>query len=270
MNRIKPEAQATIIRMAVEGCSIRSIERMTGAHRDTIMRHIVRVGEHCRSLLDERMRGLTIESLQADEIWCFVGKKQKRVSPDDPCEFGDTYTFVGMDADTKLVPWFEIDKRDEPTTSEFVAELAERIDGRVQITTDGWGAYRTTIPRHFGPRADFEQIIKVYAESPDEHRYSPAKVTRIQNHWVQGRPRSDRVSTSFIERQNLTIRMSMRRFTRLTNAFSKKLANLRAAVAMHFAWYNFVRIHSTLRITPAMAARITGSVWGIERLLPEW
>lgn len=175
-----------------------------------------------------------------------------------------------MDARSKLVPWFEVGKRDERTTAVFVAELAERIDGRVQITTDGWGPYRTTIPRYFGPRADFEQLVKIYAESPDGHRYSPAKVAHIENRWVQGCPRSSRVSTSYIERGNLTIRMSMRRFTRLTNAFSKKLVNLHAAVALHFAWYNFVRIHRTLRMTPALAAGLTGSIWSIEQLLPAW
>lgn len=268
MNILKREKQVTVISLLCEGMSIRSVERITGIHRDTIIRLMVRVGQNCQRIMDERMRNLRIESLEADELWGYVAKKQKHVRPEDSREFGDAYTFVGLDADTKLVAWFTTGKRDESTTHEFVAELADRVVGRVQITTDGWPAYRTTVPAYFGHRADFEQLIKVYGESPDEHRYSPPTVIRTENVWVQGAPRTDRISTSYVERNNLTIRMHVRRLTRLTNAFSKKLANLKAAMAMHFAWYNFVRIHKALRATPAMAAGLVGSLWTIADLLP--
>lgn len=269
MNVLKREKQVFVISMLVEGCSIRSVERITGIHRDTIMRLMVRVGEHCQNIADDRMRGLSLECVEADEIWCYVAKKQKRVRPGDPVEYGDTYTFVSMDADSKLIPWFTVGKRDSDTTHEFIAELADRLDGDVEIFTDGWGAYRDAIPRHFGDRAAFSQVIKYFDSDPDAHRYSPPKVTHVEERWVQGRPRR-RASTSYVERGNWTIRTHLRRFTRLSNGFSRKLRNLKAAVALYFAWYNFVRIHGTLRVTPAMAAGITGSFWTIEQLLPTW
>lgn len=268
MNVLKREKQIAVISMLVEGSSIRSVERVTGVHRDTIMRLMVRVGEHCSELLDKRMRGLRLQSLQADEIWTFIAKKQRNVQQGDPSEYGDSYTFLAIDPLSKIVPWFEVGKRDEETTYAFVGQLAQRVDGRVQISTDGWGPYRTAVPTCFGSRADFEQIIKVYSESPDEHRYSPPRVTHVENRWVQGTPRSDLVCTSHVERHNLSVRTSLRRFTRLALGFSRKLANLKAAVAIYLTWYNFGRIHRTLRMTPAMAAGLAGSVWTVADLLP--
>ena len=268
MNVLKREKQIAVISGLTEGLSIRSVERLTRVHRDTICRLVVRIGQHCETIMDETMRGLTLSAVQADEIWGFVGKKAKHVRPDDPYEFGDAYTFVALDEDTKLVPWFTVGKRDEMTTHEFIANLAMRVKGRVQITTDGWSAYRTAIPEYFGSRADYEQIIKQYGENPDEHRYSPPKVTHIENRWVQGSPHVDHITTSHVERQNLTMRMHLRRLTRLTNAFSKKLVNLRAAIAAHFVWYNFVRVHRTLRTTPAMAAGLASTFWTIGDMIP--
>lgn len=223
-------------------------------------------GSSIRSI--ERMRRLRCESIQTDEIWCYVGKKQKCVTPDDPAEFGDQFTFVAMDTDTKLVPCFVVGKRTQETTDAFMADLSDRINGRVQLTTDAFGAFRRAVRRSFNGRADYMQVVKTYA-SPPEHdtRYSPPTVVAIDRIWIQGSPRR-RATTSHIERQNLTIRMQMRRFTRLTNAFSKKLENLEAALALHFAWYNFVRVHRTLSVTPAMAAGLVSTVWTISELIP--
>jgi IS1 family transposase len=214
------------------------------------------------------MHSLRCESVQADEIWTYTYKKEKRVTLDDPRDYGDTYVFVAMDRKTKVVPCFAVGKRSEETTEQFVSDLSRRIDGNVQVFTDGYSHYKWSIPRYFGARADFAQVIKNYGEDADEHRYSPSRIRSIDHVWIQGFPDAALVSTSHIERQNLTMRMQMRRFTRLTNAFSKKLANLRAAVALHFAWYNFVRIHRTLRMAPAMAAGIAGGRMTIEQLVP--
>ena len=270
-NVLKREKQAQVISMLVEGSSIRSIERVTGVHRDTITRLLVRVGEHCQRIMDERLRGVRVQYLQADEIWCYVGKKQRRVQPGDTSDFGDAYTFVAMDQDSKLVVSYLVGKRDDGHTYAFMADVARRIDGRVQISTDGWPCYPDAVHDHFNGRASFGQIVKSYGGGSTDvaHRYSPAGLLSVRRVGMWGAPRSRYISTSHVERQNLTMRMQMRRFTRLTNAFSKKLANLKAAVALHFAWYNFVRIHRSLGMTPAMMAGIVSESWGIYRLIPE-
>jgi IS1 family transposase len=261
--------KVAVLSAMVEGNSIRSTERMTGVHRDTIMRLVVRTGEQCASLLDERMRNLPCRFIQADEIWTYVGKKDKRVGADDnPLEVGDQYVFVAMDAETKLVPCFRVGKRSFNTTWYFVQDLQGRLADRVQLTTDGFPPYLHAIEDAFGADVDYAMLIKSYRESADpEKRYSPGEFVNAVPVPVSGNPKPWLISTSHIERQNLTIRMQLRRFTRLTNAFSKKLENLKAACALHFAHYNFCRIHSTLRITPAMAAGISQEVWPLRRLL---
>jgi IS1 family transposase len=212
------------------------------------MRLAVRVGNYCERILDERLRGLKVNYCQCDEIWCYVAKKQRRMVAGDSPEFGDTYTYVGFDQDTKLAIGYRVGKRSDVDTSAFMMDLAERIDGFVQITTDGWTAYPGAIMDSFNGRSKYAQIIKTYGGGTTDasHRYSPARISSALRIGMWGHPRMRYASTSHVERQNLTMRMQMRRFTRLTNAFSKKLANLKAAVALHFAWYNFVRPHRSL------------------------
>ena len=269
MNVLSVEEKVNVLAAMVEGNSIRSVERMTGVHRDTIMRLVVRVGWNCEKLLDERMRGLRCRQVQADEIWTYVGKKEKRVGyGDDPTEVGDQYVFVAMDSETKLIPCFRVGKRDSITTWYFIQDLQERLAGRVQLTTDGFRPYKDAVEDSFGMEVDYAMLVKVYSNSGQaDTRYSPGEMVDVRTIPITGTPNPRFISTSHIERQNLTIRMQLRRFTRLTNAFSKKLVNLKAACALHFAHYNFCRVHSTLRVTPAMAAGVSEHVWELEELL---
>lgn len=269
-NILSVEKQVRAINALVEGTSIRSIERITGVHRDTIMRLGIRVGTACQKLMDESMRSLNCRQIQVDEIWGFIGKKQRVVTPqEDVAGLGDVWTFVALDRDTKLVPSFVVGKRDYAHTQWFITDLASRMKNRIQLSTDGMNSYLTTIEEAFGEGVDYGQIIKIYgAENVKEHRrYSPPPITGIRRAVINGNPLLDQISTSHVERQNLTIRMHCRRLTRLTNAFSKKIENFRAAVAMHYAYYNFVKIHSTLRTTPAMAAGVASSLWRVEDLV---
>ena len=259
--------QTQIIAGLVEGNSIRSMERATGAHRDTIMRLALRVGDGCAKIMDEEMRNLTCQKLQADEIWAYVGKKQKQITPeDDTSKLGDFYTFVSLDTDTKLVPNFRVGKRDKANAVAFMEDLAGRLSNRCQLSTDAFGSYVAAVEEAFGGNVDYGQIVKIYDSEPSG-RHSQPEIKAIKRYAVSGRPDRSQITTSHVERQNLTMRMSMRRFTRLTNGFSKKVEGLRAAVALHFAHYNFVRIHSTLRVTPAMAAGVSGKVWALEELV---
>ena len=271
MNVLPREKQIQVITALVEGCSIRSIERMYDVHRDTITRLMVRTGQHCMSIMDDLMQDIPAGTYQCDEIWTFVGKKDKRINGEDASEIGSQYIFVAMDANTKLVPSYRIGKRVPEVAYGLMMDLRERISGRPQIITDGFKPYQEAVRAAFRGNVDFAQLIKVVREigSHGLHRegYSPGKVVSCYPTPVIGKPNQRDISTSLIERQNLTIRMSMRRLTRLTNAFSKKLDNLKAAVALHFAYYNFCRIHKTLRTTPAMAANITGTVWEIGDIL---
>jgi len=266
-NHLPPQKKAAVLAALVEGLSIRSIERMTGVHRDTIMRVLVEAGERAQEIMDERMHHLSCRQIQVDEIWTYLQKKQKRVRVLDPMEYGDQYVFVAMDADTKLVPLFMVAKRDGESARSFMYQLAERIPNRFQLSTDAFTPYPDAVDRAFGADIDFAQLLKKYAEEKGERRYSPGQIISVTKIPITGDPKRSRISTSYIERQNLTIRMQMRRFTRLTNAYSKKLANLKAAVALHFFHYNFMRIHQTLRVTPAMEARITNHIWEWEELL---
>lgn len=267
MNRLSKDKQIQVIAALVEGNSIRSVERMTEAHRDTITRLMVRVGGTCYEMMNESLHGLQLRHIQVDEIWSYVGKKQRHVQPeDDPQRVGDFWTYVALDTDTKLVPAYLVGKRNRESTRAFVADLASRIDGRVQLSSDMMEAYVFAVEDGFGERVDYGRIVKQYETEPiGPSRYSPPKVISTTVDHVLGNPTSP--CTSHVERQNLTMRMSMRRFTRLTNAFSKRVENLRAAVALHFAHYNFVRIHRSLRITPAMAAGVTNRVWELGELV---
>lgn len=268
--RISEDNALRAIQCLIEGCSIRSTERLTGLHRDTIMSLLTLAGERCSRLMDERMRNLKCNFIQCDEIWTFCFKKQKRVRKDDPDEFGDQWVFVAIDAETKLIPSFTIGKRTASTTRDFVDDLAGRIPNRVQITTDGFRFYVNAIERSFGADVDFAQLVKLYGDygqHDSDAKYSPSPIIEVISKVRQGNPDEDHISTSYVERSNLSMRMGMRRFTRLTNAFSKKLDNLKFAVALYFAFYNFCRVHKTLRVTPAMEAGITDHVWSIGELI---
>ena len=269
MNRLSIERRTQAIGCLVEGSSIRSVERITGIHRDTIMRLMFGVGNACDRLMRDQMKDLCCRRVQVDEIWTYVGKKQRFVTKrDNPRRVGDMWTFVALDADSKLVPTYRVGRRDLVTTTAFMSDLSNRLMNRVQLSSDAMNAYVDATERAFGTDVDYAQIVKVYEAEPiGPGRYSPPRVVDTERSVVMGRPDPRHVSTSFVERQNLTMRMNMRRFTRLTNAFSKKVENLRAAVALHFAHYNFVRVHQSVRTTPAMAAGVTNRLWKVEELV---
>jgi len=269
MNKLKTEKKLNILSCLIEGCSIRSVERMVDVHRDTISRLLYRVGRGCEKLLDERMINLDCRSIQIDEIWTFNFKKQRHLTQEERKnrqDLGDQYVFVALDSDSKLVPVFEIGKRNATTATKFMLNLERRLTNHVQITTDAFNAYYEAIDLAFGGKVHYAQLHKSFVGN-GERRYSPPTISGVFHLVMMGSPRKKNISTSFVERQNLSMRMSMRRFTRLTNGFSKKLDNLRASVALHFAHYNFCRIHNTLRCTPAMEAGITNRLWNLEDLL---
>lgn len=271
-NILPKEKQAVAISALCEGSSIRSIERMTGIHRDTIMRLGIRVGEACAHLHDQTMRELPCAQIQIDEMWGFIGKKQRDTAPEEEAlGLGDVWAFVAIDPDTKLVPSYLCGKRDMSNTMKFVEDVASRMKNRIQLFSDGANAYIPAVHEAFGAEVDYAQIVKEFAvpleETETERKYSPVKPTNIRYKAVVGRPDPDHMTTAHVERSNLTTRMHVRRLTRLTNAFSKKLENFRAAVALHFAYYNFVKTHTTLRMTPAMAAGVAKDYWKVEDLL---
>jgi IS1 family transposase len=269
-NVLNFDKQVTIIGSLAEGSSIRSIERMTGVHRDTIMRLGVKVGQGCAKVQDAIMRDLTCTHLQMDEIWGYIGKKQRHIAPSDDPSMGDAWTFCAIDSDTKLVPAFKVGKRDSETANAFVADVASRLRNRVQLSTDGLAAYPEAVELAFGAEVDYAQIIKTYSQdnsNTPERRYSPANVLTIEKRAVQGDPDMKAANTSYVERLNATTRQHMRRLTRLTHAFSKKLENFEAAVALHFAYYNLVKRHETIRCTPAMAAEVVSSPWTVRQLV---
>lgn len=267
-NHLSIEKKVLVLSSLVEGVSIRSIERITGVNRNTIMSLLVSSGEKAQEILDREMVNIQSKRIQVDEIWTFVAKKQKQLKPSDNGEVGDQYVFVALDADTKLVPVFRVGKRDGKTAYSFITELATRVITRFQLSTDSFKAYFDVVDSIFGTEIDFGQIHKHYGEeNGGEKRYSPANIIRVTIKALIGMPIRKYISTSYVERQNLTMRMQMRRFTRLTNAFSKKLDNLKAALSLHFFHYNFMRIHQTLRVTPAMEARVSKHIWTWEELL---
>jgi IS1 family transposase len=244
---------------------------MTGAAKGTVIKLLVALGGACAEYHDRNVRGLKTQRIQCDEIWQFCYAKQKNVPAEKQGQFGygDVWTWVAIDADTKLVASFIVGRRDLQTATVFIDDLAGRLANRVQLTTDGLRVYLDAVEGAFGCDVDYAMLVKMYGNDPreDETHYSPAECIGCQTARVSGRPNPKHISTSFADRQNLTMRMQMRRFTRLTNAFSKKVGNLIAAVALHYMHYNFCRIHQTLRITPAMEAGLTDHVWTIEELL---
>ena len=270
-NVLNTDKQIAVIGALAESSSIRSIERITGVHRDTIMRLGVKVGQGCATLLNAKMRDLPCRHLQFDEIWGFIGKKQRNLLvDDDETRYGDVWTFCAIDAETKLVPSFRCGKRDAVTANAFVEDVASRMRTRVQVTTDALRLYVEAIERGFGADVDYGRVIKTYAHDDSIHaerRYSAPEIVTTEKEIVNGNPDMELASTSHVERLNGTTRLHMRRLTRLTYAFSKKLENFKAAAALHFAYYNLVKRHGTLRCTPAMAAGVEKDFWTVEQLL---
>jgi IS1 family transposase len=269
-NVLPMEKKVAVISALAEGSGIRQIERITGIHRDTIMRLGVRVGQGCAELLDSKMRALPCRQLQFDEIWGFIGKKERHLREEDDPSLGDVWTFCAIDPDTKIVPSFKVGKRNSATANAFVADVASRMANRVQISSDALREYVEAIELSFGSEVDFAQIIKTYTHDDSiiaERKFSAPEVVTTEKRRVSGRPNMHLASTSHIERLNGTTRLHMRRLTRLTYAFSKKLENFEAATALHFTYYNFVKRHNTLRTTPAMAAGIERDFWTVGDLV---
>ena len=268
-NELKSETKAQVVSLLCEGNSIRSIERITGIHRDTIMRLGVRIGAACAKIQDEKMRDLNCAQIEVDEIWGFIGAKRKNANRAGA--YGDVWTFIALDADTKLIPAFVVGKRDAYHAKMFISDLAARMKKRVQVSSDSLAAYADAMERGFGTEVDYGQISKTYSfinlEQNAAGRYSPAEVIKVEKTIVSGMPDVNRICTSHIEKQNHTLRMHCRRLTRLTNAFSKKFENFEAAVALNFCYYNFVKTHGAIRMTPAQAAGVESSAWTVAELV---
>src|SRR5213596_2761688 len=270
MNKLDIEKKTAAVGMLCEGSSIRSIERITGIHRDTVMRLGVRIGEGCRQIMDDKMRNLPCRLIQVDEIWGFVGMKNRtalrnRTSGD----VGDVWTWVALDSETKLVPTFAVGDRSGYMADTFIEDLASRLSHRVQISSDALRAYTDAVERAFGAEVDYGSIVKTFSHSDleEQRRYSPPEVMNVKRIPVAGNPVVDLISTSHVEKQNHTLRMHCRRLTRLTNAFSKKFENFQAAVALNFVYYNFCKSHLAIRMTPAQAAGIESSQWTVAELV---
>jgi len=269
MNQLTAERRHQVIACLVEGNSIRATCRMTGSFKGAVIKLLTMIGKACDDYQNQALRNLSCKRIQCDEIWSFCYAKEKNVPEDKKGEFGygDVWTWVGIDADTKLAVSWAVGRRDAETARDFVADLASRLANRVQLTTDGHRAYLQAVEEAFGCGIDYAMLQKLYGDSTEEGRYSPGLVIGTEKQRIMGNPDSKHVSTSFVERQNLTMRMSMRRFTRLTNAFSKKVENLECAIALHFMYYNFCRVYQTLRVTPAMEAGISDHVWEISEIV---
>jgi IS1 family transposase len=268
MNRLSNADRTRIVTALVEGNSIRSTSRMTGFAKGTVLKLLVELGKACETYHDEYVRNVATNRIQCDEIWSFCYAKDKNVPDEKKADgVGSVWTWTGIDADTKLIVSYMCGTRDALTGLLFVKDLASRLSNRVQLTTDGHRAYLEAVEAAFGIDVDYAMLIKLYGHAEDDRRYSPGEVIGTETVVKSGRPDPKHISTSFVERQNLTMRMSMRRFTRLTNAFSKKVQNHEAAIALHFMYYNFCRVHKTLRVTPAMEAGIANHIWEIEELV---
>ncbi len=270
MNKLKPEKRKAIVAALVEGNSIRATCRMTGAAKGTVLKLLVELGEVCSEYQHKHLRNLQCKRIECDEIWSFCYSKDKNVPDDKQGKFGygNVWTWVALCSDSKLVPSWLVGSRDAIDAKIFMTDVAGRMSHKVQLTTDGLSAYIDAVEEAFGDDVDFSQLIKVYGkpDTPDA-KYSPPKCIGTKKHRINGDPKVDKVSTSYVERQNLTMRMFMRRFTRLTNAFSKKIDNLAHVVSLHFMYYNFCRIHTSLRVTPAMAAGVTDKLWDIDDII---
>lgn len=270
MNKLTQAKRVQVIAALVEGNSIRATCRMTGVAKGTVLKLLVDLGQACAAYQDRTLRNLSCKRVQCDEIWSFCYAKEKNVPEEmkGKLGFGDVWTWTAIDADTKLIVSFLVGGRSTEYARKFIDDLASRLANRVQLTTDGHRAYLTAVERAFGGEVDYAMLDKIYNAPPNQGttRYSPAECCGTRKIKVKGNPDIKQVSTSFVERQNLTMRMSMRRMTRLTNAFSKKIENQAHAVALHFMHYNFARIHQTLRVTPAMEAGVTDHVWNLEEI----
>src|SRR5712692_498796 len=270
-NILSKDKQIAVIGGLAEGASKRALTRMTGIRRDTICRLDVRVGQGCAALLDSKMCNLDCRYLQLDEIWGFIGKKEKHLSFNDDPTLGDVWTFCAIDSETKIVPSFKVGKRNHVTANAFLNDIASRLRTRPQISTDGLRAYVDAVENAFGMDVDYGIIFKNYGADSGQHhqerRYSAPEIVSIERRAVAGQPDMDLISTSHVERLNGTTRLHMRRLTRLTHAFSKKIENFEAAVALHFAYYNFIRTHGTLKMTPAMFAGVEKDFWTVSDLV---
>lgn len=269
MNRLDNKTRSQVIRCLVEGNSIRSTERLTGVTKKAITRLLVEIGDVCRRYQDEHLRNLSCKHIQVDEIWSFCGAKEKNTSPDKKMQgWGDVWTWTAIDADTKLMASWQIGDKSVRCAKQFMNDLASRLSHRVQLTSDGNRAYLYAVDDAFGTEIDFAVLQKIYGAPVEGQRhYSPMQCIGIKIEKVMGDPDPEHISTSYVERANLSMRMGMRRFTRLTNAFSKKLQNHAAAIALYFMFYNFARVHQTLRVTPAMEAGIADHVWSLEEIV---
>lgn len=270
MNKLSLEKKVAVISALVEGCSVRSTSRMTGVAKGTILRLLEAVGTACAVYQDAALRNIPAKRIQVDEIWSFVGCKQKNVTAEiaETRVAGDVWTFVAIEAQTKLVLSWQIGRRDSGFATDFLRDVAERVTGRIQLTTDGHKMYLNAVGDSFADDIDYAQLFKIYGRDLEGYtRYSPAQCLGCEKITVTGAPEPKHISTSYVERQNLTMRMNMRRFTRLTNAFSKKIENHMHSVALFYMHYNFARIHQTLRVTPAMEAGISQRVWTLAEVV---
>lgn len=271
MNRLSIEKRVQIINLLVEGMSMRATSRVADVSINTVTKLLIDTGAACAEFQDKALRKLNCKRVQCDEIWSFVGSKEKNVPEELKGVFGygDVYTWTAIDAETKLVPCWHVGTRGAESAHHFITDLSERLAHRVQLTTDGHKAYLEAVSDAFNGHIDFAQLVKLYGDTPAREasrKYSPSSYTGSRVDVVTGYPDAEHVSTSYVERQNLTMRMHMRRFTRLTNAFSKKVENHMHAVSLHFMFYNFARVHKTLRVTPAMEAGVADHVWTIEEI----
>ncbi len=269
MNRLSLQSQANLLGLLVEGNSLRATSRLSGCSINTVTKLLVDVGAACAEYQDKALRNLSCKRVQCDEIWSFVYSKQRNIPEGMEGVAGDIWTWTALCPDTKLILSWMVGQRTSDDAAVFIADLADRLTNRIQLTTDGNKAYLEAVEQTFGKDIDYAMLVKLYGPPEgkmSERRYSPARVKGTIHGTVSGRPDEKHVSTSFVERQNLTMRMSMRRFTRLTNGFSKKVENHGHAIALHFMYYNFGRIHKTLRVTPAMEAGISDHVWSLEEI----
>lgn len=270
MKMLDTKTKAQVLTALCEGSSIRSITRMFSVGKNTVARLLVDAGFACARYQDQALRNLTCKTIQCDEIWAYVGAKDRNVPAERKNEFGfgSVWTWTALDADTKLICSWMVGDRGPDAATEFMKDLAGRLTNRIQLTTDGHHVYANAVEAAFGVDIDYAMLIKIYgAPRENEARYSPADCIGCKQQRVVGNPDKKQISTSYVERQNLNMRMGMRRFTRLTNAFSKKLENHTAAVSLYFMYYNFVRIHQTLRVTPAMAAGVTDRLWDVHDIV---
>ena len=271
MNKLNKKQRAQVVAALVEGNSIRATVRMTGVAKNTVTKLLVDLGNACAKYQDQAFRNLPCRRIQCDEIWSFCYAKEKNLPEAlrGKLGFGDVWTWTALCADTKLVPSWMVGERSGAFAAKFMDDLASRLAHRVQLTTDGHRPYLEAIEGAFGSEIDYAILVKLYNNPPtgNQTRYSPGECCGVKKGKVAGNPNPKHVSTSYVERQNLTMRMQMRRFTRLTNAFSKKVDNLKHAVSLHFMYYNFARVHQTLRVTPAMEAGISDHVWSLEEIV---